>query len=275
MIDAHHHLWRYSAAEYGWIPPETALAQDQLLRELEAASSVAGVTGTVVVQARQVLEESDELLALADESALIRGVVGWVPLIDPAVESEIARLSQRPKFKAVRHVLQGEPDEYFLGDDFHRGLALLPAYGMRYDLLVFQRQLPLAIRLIDRQMPLSFIVDHIAKPEIRNGQINPLWKSNMAALAKRENVTGVKFSGIVTEVLDAEIDEPTLHAYFEETLALFGAERVMFGTDWPVCLLRIGSYQAWAAMVGRFVATLTISEQEKILGKNCERIYGL
>lgn len=275
MIDAHHHLWRYSAAEYAWIPPGTALAQDQLLAELEVATRAGGVTGTVVVQARQVLEESDELLALADESQLIRGVVGWVPLIDAAVESEIARLSSHPKLKSFRHVLQGEDDEYFLREEFHRGLALLPKYGVRYDLLIFQRQLPLALQLVDRQGDVSFIVDHIAKPQIRKGKIDPQWKSGMAALAARENVTGVKFSGIVTEVLDGEIDEPTLHAYFEETLAMFGADRVMFGTDWPVCLLRIDSYQAWAAMVRRFVATLTIVEQEKILGNNCEHIYGL
>ncbi|MES2923471.1 MAG: amidohydrolase family protein [Verrucomicrobiota bacterium] len=275
MIDSHHHLWNYSATEYDWIPPGSPLAQDQLLGQLDAATSAAGVDGTVVVQARQVLAESDWLLSLADQSEIIAGVVGWVPLIDPDVGNDLGRLAAHPKFKAVRHVLQGEPDAYFLREDFHRGLSLLPDLDLRYDLLLFQRQLPLAIQLVDRQPDLGIIIDHIAKPEIRKGQIDPAWKSGMTELAKRDNILGVKISGMVTEVLDGEIDEPTLRAYFEETLALFGPDRLMFGTDWPVCLLRIDSYQTWADMVREFVSRLTPDEAEAILHDNAVRCYGL
>ena len=275
MIDSHHHLWNYSAAEYAWIPPDSALARNQLLEELENATSAAGVDGTVVVQARQVIEESDWLLSLADQSETIAGVVGWVPLIDPSVGNDLSRLAAHPKFKAVRHVLQGEADEYFLRDDFHRGLALLPDLDLRYDLLLFQRQLPVAIQLVDRQPDLGIIIDHMAKPEIRNGKIDPAWKTGMAELAKRDNILGVKISGMVTEVLDPEIDEATLRAYFEETLALFGPERLMFGTDWPVCLLRIDSYQTWAEMVRGFVSPLSPDDAEAILHGNAVRIYGL
>jgi L-fuconolactonase len=275
MIDSHHHLWNYSAAEYAWIPPDSALARNQLLEELENATSAAGVDGTVVVQARQVIEESDWLLSLADQSETIAGVVGWVPLIDPSVGNDLSRLAAHPKFKAVRHVLQGEADEYFLRDDFHRGLALLPDLDLRYDLLLFQRQLPVAIQLVDRQPDLGIIIDHMAKPEIRNGKIDPAWKTGMAELAKRDNILGVKISGMVTEVLDPEIDEATLRAYFEETLALFGPDRLMFGTDWPVCLLRIDSYQTWAEMVRSFVSPLSPDDAQAILHGNAVRIYGL
>jgi L-fuconolactonase len=275
MIDSHHHLWNYTAAEYDWIPPGSPLAQDQLLDQLNAAASAAGVDGTVVVQARQTLAESDWLISLADQSEIIAGVVGWVSLINTAVENDLSRLAAHPKFKGVRHVLQGEPDSYFLRDDFHRGLALLPDLDLRYDLLLFQRQLPVALQLVDRQPDLGIIVDHLAKPEIRNGKIDPAWKAGTTELAKRDNLLGVKISGMVTEVLDPEIDEPTLRAYFEETLALFGPDRLLFGTDWPVCLLRIDSYQAWADMVRGFVSELSPDESDAILHDNAVRIYGL
>ena len=233
MIDSHHHLWNYTAAEYDWIPPNSPLAQDQLLHQLNAATSSAGVDGTVVVQARQTLAESDWLLALADQSEIIAGVVGWVPLVDPDVGNALSHLAAHPKFKGVRHVLQGEPDAYFLRDDFHHGLALLSDLDLRYDLLILQRQLPVAIQLADRQPDLGIIIDHVAKPQIRNGRIDPEWRAGMMEIAKRDNILGVKISGMVTEVLDAKIDEATLRAYFEETLTLFGADRLLFGTDWP------------------------------------------
>jgi L-fuconolactonase len=273
MIDSHHHLWNYSAAEYPWIPPGSPLAQDQLLDHLNAATTAAGVDGTVVVQARQTLAESQWLLGLALRSDLIQGVVGWVPLIDRDVESALSRLATHSKFKGVRHVLQEEPDSYFLRDDFHRGLALLPDLELRYDLLIFQRQLPVAIQLVDRQPDLGIIIDHIAKPEIRKGKVDPVWKAGMAELAKRDNILGVKISGMVTEVIDPQIDHATLRAYFEETFELFGADRLMFGTDWPVCLLRIDSYQSWADTVRTFVSSLALDEQQMILHDNASRVY--
>lgn len=275
MIDSHHHLWHHSTEEYPWIPAGTALAQNQLLPELESACHAAGVDATVVVQARQSLDESDWLLSLAEKSDLIRGVVGWVPLTNPDVGHALARLSSHPKFKAVRHVLQAEPDEYFLRADFHHGLALLPAYGLHYDLLLFQRQLPTAIQLVDRQAQLGIIVNHLAKPEIHKGKIDPAWKSGMAELAKRDNILGVKISGLVTEVRDAQLDEATLSAYFDEALALFGPDRLLFGSDWPVCLLRIDSYQNWAESVRNFIHKLSPDEQQAILHDNAARCYNL
>ncbi|MEM7143593.1 MAG: amidohydrolase family protein [Verrucomicrobiota bacterium] len=276
MIDAHHHLWNYSPEEYDWIPEGSPLTQDFLLPELEAATNAAGVEGTVAVQARQSLEESGWLLKLADKSDVIKGVVGWAPLIDENVATMLEPLASQEKFKGVRHVLQGEPDDYFLRDDFHRGLALLPSLGLQYDLLLFQRQLPVAIQLVDRQPNLPIIVDHIAKPEIQTGRVEPEWKSQMKELARRDNIIGVKFSGVVTEFPDdAPIDPDTLHAYFEESLNIFGADRLMFGTDWPVCLLRIDSYQDWADTVRNLVTPLSEEEQTKILTTNCQNAYDL
>lgn len=274
MIDSHHHLWRYSKEDYPWIPEGSPLAQDQLASELEAVTSDAGVTGTVVVQARQVIEESDFLLSLADQTDRIQAVVGWVPLIDENVDSDLERLSTFPKFKAVRHVLQEEPDEYFLRDDFHRGLAQLPAYGLSYDLLIFQRQLPVAIQLIDRQPDLAIILNHIAKPEARNGRIDPAWRSGMKELAKRDNVIGVKFSGLLTEFPAGEGDFETVSAYFHETLEIFGSGNVMFGTDWPVCLLRT-SYSDWANTFRSLTSEFSEAEQLGLHSANASICYRL
>lgn len=276
MLDTHHHLWKYSQEEYGWIPENTPLQQDQLFPELSSATEPAGVTGTIAVQARQITQESDDLLAMADQGKLIRGVVGWVPLIDDAVGADLERLAPHQKFVGVRHVLQEEADEYFTRDDFHRGLAKLPKLELRYDLLLFQRQLAAGIALVDRQPELGIIIDHIAKPEAHNGRIEADWRSGMKELAKRDNILGVKFSGLVTEFnADPEIDPDTIKAYFEETLEIFGADKLMFGTDWPVCLLRIHSYEAWAQTVKNLVSSLSTDEQAQILLTNGESAYQL
>lgn len=274
MIDSHHHLWRYSKEEYPWIPAGSPLAQDQLIPELETVTSAAGVTGTVVVQARQVVEESDFLLSLSDQTDRIQAVVGWVPLIDKKVSTHLERLSPHPKFKAVRHVLQEEPDEYFLRDDFHRGLAQLPEYGLSYDLLIFQRQLPVAIQLVDRQPDLAIILNHIAKPEARNGRIDPAWRTGMKELAKRDNVIGVKFSGLLTEFPEGEGDMETVAAYFNETLEIFGSGNVMFGTDWPVCLLRT-KYAEWAKTYRSLTQGFSESERSALHADNAAICYRL
>ncbi|RYD40218.1 MAG: amidohydrolase, partial [Verrucomicrobiaceae bacterium] len=197
MIDSHHHLWQYSPAEYPWIPPDSALARDYGVAELEASANAAGVDATVVVQARQTITESEWLLSLADASERIAGVVGWVPLVEESVGDALAILAAHHKFKGVRHVLQDEPNSYFLRDDFHRGLASLPDLDLRYDLLIFQHQLPVAIELVDRQPELGIVLDHLAKPEIYEGKIDPAWKSGMTELARRDNLLGVKISGMV------------------------------------------------------------------------------
>ena len=276
MLDTHHHLWSYNADEYPWIPANTPLAQNQLLAELEEVTSAAGVTGTIAVQARQIIEESTSLLKIADQSDLIRGIVGWLPLVSENVEEDLEHFSDHPKFVGIRHVLQDEPDEYFLRNDFHRGLSKLPAHDLRYDILLYQHQIPVATKLVDRQPELGMIIDHIAKPKAQNGRIESEWRGGMKELAKRENILGVKFSGLATEFSERdEIDPTTIRAYFEETLEIFGAERVMFGTDWPVCLLRLDSYHEWSDTVIGLTSSLSSDEIDLILHKNGETAYQL
>ena len=276
MLDTHHHLWSYNADDYPWIPANTPLAQNHLLVELEEATSLAGVTGTIAVQARQTNEESASLLKIADQSDLIRGVVGWIPLISENVDEDLELFSDNPKFVGIRHVLQDEPDAYFLRDDFHRGLSKLPAHDLRYDILLYQHQISVATKLVDRQPELGMIIDHIAKPKAQKGRVEHEWRSGMKELAKRENILGVKFSGLATEFpKEDEIDPDTIRAYFEETLEIFGAERVMFGTDWPVCLLRLDSYRQWADTVIILSSSLSGDEKDLILKKNGETAYQL
>ena len=276
MLDTHHHLWSYNTDDYPWIPANTPLAQNQLLAELEEVTSAAGVTGTIAVQARQIIEESTSLLKIADQSDLIRGIVGWLPLVSENVEEDLEHFSDHPKFVGIRHVLQDEPDEYFLRNDFHRGLSKLPAHDLRYDILLYQHQIPVATKLVDRQPELGMIIDHIAKPKAQNGRIEAEWRSGMKELAKRENILGVKFSGLATEFSDEdEVDPSTIRAYFEETLEIFGAERVMFGTDWPVCLLRLASHQEWSDTVIGLTSSLSVDEKDLILHKNGETAYQL
>ena len=271
MLDTHHHLWSYNADDYPWIPANTPLAQNHLLVELEEATSLAGVTGTIAVQARQTTEESASLLKIAHQSDLIRGVVGWIPLVSENVDEDLELFSDNPKFVGIRHVLQDEPDAYFLRDDFHRGLSKLPAHDLRYDILLYQHQIPVATKLVDRQPELGMIIDHIAKPKAQKGRVEHEWRSGMKELAKRENILGVKFSGLATEFpKEDEIDPDTIRAYFEETLEIFGAERVMFGTDWPVCLLRLDSYRQWADTVIILSSSLSGDEKDLILKKNGE-----
>ena len=276
MIDAHHHLWKYNASQYSWIEEDSVLAQDFLLSELSENTTTAGVTGTIAVQARQTLEESDWLLELANQCDLIQGVVGWVPLADADVAGHLDRLTQHRKFKAVRHVIQDEPDDKFiLGTEFNRGINKLKDYDLVYDILIFQKHLPQTIKFVDQHPGQSFVIDHIAKPVIHNGRIEDEWRNGMTSLAERDNVRAVKISGMVTEVTNDQIDEATLRNYFAESLEIFGPERLCFGTDWPVCLLRIDSYVDWANSVRGYVADLTVDEQNAILHKNCEKVYRL
>ncbi len=276
MIDAHHHLWKYNASQYSWIEEDSVLAQDFLLSELSENTTTAGVTGTIAVQARQTLEESDWLLELANQCDLIQGVVGWVPLADADVAGHLDRLTQHRKFKAVRHVIQDEPDDNFiLGTEFNRGINKLKDYDLVYEILIFQKHLPQTIKFVDQHPGQSFVIDHIAKPVIHNGRIEDEWRNGMTSLAERDNVRAVKISGMVTEVTNDQIDEATLRNYFAESLEIFGPERLCFGTDWPVCLLRIDSYVDWANSVRGYVADLTVDEQNAILHKNCEKVYRL
>jgi L-fuconolactonase len=274
VIDAHHHFWRYSPREYGWISQSMAvLRRDFLPDDLRRETDPVGVQGVISVQARQTIEETEWLLDLADQHSFIRGVVGWVPLVSDRVRDDLSRLSWRAKLKAVRHVLQDEPDDdYMLRADFNRGIGALKEFGLRYDLLIFERQLPAAIKLVDRRPELTFIVDHIAKPRIVDNTISP-WRESMRDLARRPNVY-CKLSGVVTEADHKTWTPSQLRPYLDAALDAFGPARLMFGSDWPVCLLACG-YQRWYQVVRDFSSSLSADEQQRVFGGTAVEAYGL
>jgi L-fuconolactonase len=273
-IDAHHHLWKYSAAEYPWISESMgSLQRDFLIQDLINVLEQSDITGVVTVQARQVLEETQWLLDLARTHDIIRGVVGWVALTDPEVDRHLEHVSTHSKLKSVRHVLHDEPDDlYMLREDFNHGINLLKDFDLRYDLLIFERHLPQTIQLVDLHPNQIFILDHIAKPRIREHIMSP-WRENLTELARRENVF-CKLSGLVTEATWQSWTEADLDPYLQVVLRAFGARRLMFGSDWPVMLLG-SSYQRWVEAVRGAISRLSKFEQERILGNTAMEVYRL
>ena len=251
----------------------SVLRKNFLPGSLEQEISAVGIDGVVSVQARQTLAETEWLLNLAGLHDFIRGVVGWVPLIDPRVQEHLEAFAPRKKLKAVRHVLQDEPDDnYMLRDDFNHGIRLLKDANLRYDILIYQHQLPQAIELVDRHPNQTFILDHVAKPKIREQEMSP-WREYMIDLARRPNVY-CKISGMVTEADHHAWTQQQLVPYMETALEAFGSRRLMFGSDWPVCLLACG-YRRWREIVGEFASKLTPHEQDRLFGETAIEAYGL
>ncbi len=263
MIDAHHHLWKYNDRDYIWMSDEMeALRRDFLVPELEQVMRDSGMRGTIAVQARQTIEETEWLLDLAEQNHVILGVVGWVPLAADNAAAVLERFARFPKLKALRHVLHDEPDDfYMLRGDFNRGINMLRSYGLAYDILIFERHLPQTLQFVDRHPGQIFVVDHIAKPRIRDGILSP-WRDWMEELAKRENVY-CKISGMATEADWKTWTPETLRPYFDVVLHAFGAHRLMFGSDWPV-LVVAGGYKNWVNTFRSFITELSSDEQESI-----------
>ena len=273
-IDAHHHFWRYTTEEYGWIDDAMrVIRRDFLPADLAATLKPAHVDGVVSVEARPTLEETRWLLSLAKENTFIKGVVGWVPLADKTVGGLLDELSANSKFKGVRHLVQGEPDPRFLeGAAFNAGLREVTARGMVYDLLIFARQLPAAIAFVDRHPNQVFVLDHIAKPVVQ-GLPDPSWARSIRELARRENVY-CKFSGVVTEVPGWQWTPELLRPYFDTVMEAFGPARLMFGSDWPVCLVA-SEYSRWIGFVEQCAAPLPAGDRARLLGGTAIEAYKL
>jgi L-fuconolactonase len=273
-IDSHHHFWRYDPVRYDWIDDSMfALRRDFLPGDLKPVLTDNGIDGAISVQARQTLDETRWLLELAGEHDFIRGVVGWVPLREPDVARHLERFAEDNKLVGVRHVVQGEgDDDFILGDDFNRGVASLRAVDLRYDILVFERHLPPTIAFIDRHPQQLFVLDHVAKPKIKAGEMEP-WRANIRELARRENVY-CKVSGMVTEADPRRWTPERLRPYFDVVLEAFGPRRLMFGSDWPVCLVA-APYGRWLRTVGDWTAELSPAERDRILGGTAVEAYGL
>ena len=273
-IDAHQHFWKYSAEEYPWIGAGMErLARDYSAAELENVARPVGVTGSVAVQARQSLEETRWLLGLVDANPFIQGVVGWVDLRSERVAEEIAEFASHERFVGVRHVVQDEPDPRFLlGEDFVRGVRTLHQFGLVYDLLLYPRQVRAAVELAGMLPEQPFVLDHLAKPGIKSGEIAE-WQRDIEALAVHPNVA-CKLSGLVTEAAWRQWQRADFTPYLEVALAAFGPERLMFGSDWPVCLLS-GEYADIVGIIDDFISTLNPAEQSHIWGETTSRVYGL
>lgn len=272
-IDAHQHFWQYSAEEYGWIDePMASIRRDFSPPELESNLVKAGLSGCIAVQARQSLEESRWLLELARQHAFIRGVVGWVPLAQDTVAGDLDRLAADPRLKGVRHVVQGEPPGFLDLPAFNAGIREVTTRGLTYDVLIFARQLDEAIRFVDRHRSQVFVLDHIAKPVV-SGRPDAAWRQGIEELAQRENVY-CKFSGVVTEVPGWKWSPDLLHPYFEVVLQAFGPRRLIFGSDWPVCLVAT-EYPQWVEFVRSCTAALSTDERAWIFGRTAAAAYRL
>ena len=273
-IDSHQHFWRYNSGEYGWISSEMEILQkDYLPDQLKGELSSAGFDGSVAVQARQSLAETEWLLTLAEKNSFIKGVVGWVDLCSPDVEEQIIRLAVNPKLVGLRHVIHDEEDDDFmLRKSFLRGLARLKSYGLAYDILVFPRHLPNTIHLVSRFPEQVFILDHIGKPFIRDKKISP-WKEDIEKLARFSNVR-CKLSGMVTEANIMSWQQEDLIPYLDVVFGAFGTDRLLIGSDWPVCRLA-GSYKQVMQLVLDYIRTFPERDKEKILGENAIKAYDL
>ena len=273
QIDAHHHLWNYEPQEFAWIDDSmTTIRRDFTAGEWRSTLMQIGLQASVAVQARQSREETEFLLQQADSEPMIAGVVGWAPLREPSVREDLERWKSHPAFVGVRHVLQGEAAEFFHDSEFHRGLEQLVALDLTYDLLIKEHQFPDAIQMVNRHPGLRVVLDHLGKP-VATGAPTSYWKQQIAELARRPN-TWSKFSGLLTEAPCREWRAADIQAYFDVVLEAFGPERILFGSDWPVCLT-VTSHAEWSRQVMDCVDRLSRQEQEAILGANAATCYRL
>ena len=272
-IDAHHHLWQYNAEEFGWISDTMAeLRRDFLVADLQAALQASQVTAAVAVQARESLQETDWLLECAASTDCIAGVVGWAPLASAAVAEILDEYAGAPKLVGFREVAQGQPEGYFDRPEFDRGIRELTRRGLAYDVLIFETQLPEAIRLVDRHPQQRFVLDHAAKPKIAAGETEP-WATHMRELGRRPNVC-CKLSGMVTEASWTDWTPEMLQPYLDVCVSAFGTDRLLAGSDWPVCLLA-SSHARWWSVLREYVAQFSAAEQDRILGRNALEWYKL
>ena len=270
-IDAHQHFWQYDPKEYAWIGPGMEeIKQSFGPKDLWQVQDPVGFEGSIAVQARQSLQETHDLLSLADQDDRIKGVVGWVDLQADDLDAQLEQLTKHPKFVGVRHVLQDEDPAFMLQPSFRRGIGKLHHFGLTYDLLLFPPHLPNAIRLVEEFPEQAFVLDHIAKPLIKDGILEP-WKTDMQTLAQHPNVL-CKLSGMVTEAAWKAWKTTDFHPYLEVVWEAFGEDRLMIGSDWPVCLLS-SSYADTMNIVLSYLYTFSPEVQRKVLGENCINFY--
>lgn len=273
-IDSHQHFWHYDPLEHTWMTAAMpALKNDFLPTDLMPLMKNIGFGGCIAVQARQSIAETNWLLELAATYNYIKGVVGWVDLRSPTIQETLAQYISSKKLVGVRHVIHDEPDDHFmLNPSFQNGIANLKEFDLTYDLLLYPKHLPVAIQLVEKFPEQPFVIDHIAKPDIKNKGLSP-WKEDLKALAQFPNVY-CKLSGMVTEAAWGNWANKDFDTYLNFVLEAFGTKRVMIGSDWPVCTLS-GSYQQTMDIVIQYAGQFPNAICEDILGNNCQRFYKL
>ena len=273
-IDSHQHFWRYDAVRDAWITDAMAvLRRDFLPEHLTAELTANGMDASVAVQADQSEAETMFLLDLAEKNKRVAGVVGWVELRSPHIAERLEHFSRFSKLCGFRHIAQAEPDDRFLvREDFIRGVAQLRVYGFTYDILVYPKQLPAAIELVTHFPEQHFVIDHCAKPEIKAGKTEP-WATQMRKIAQHKNVF-CKVSGLVTEADWKHWKPDDFRPYLDVVFDAFGPDRLMFGSDWPVCLLA-GTYGQVKQLVETYLKDFSQADREKIFGGNAALFYGL
>jgi L-fuconolactonase len=276
-VDAHHHFWDPARATYPWLTPDLA-AIDRAFgpEDLEPLLAASGIGRTVVVQARHGLDETRELLEIAATCRSVEGVVGWVDLTDPAVGTTLDALREGAggsRLVGIRHQVDDEPDpEWLLRPDVRRGLRAVAAAGLAYDLLVRPRELPAALGIVRALPDLRFVVDHLAKPPIREGALEP-WATLIGRLGPLDNAS-CKVSGLVTEADWGAWTVDDLAPFVRHAIGVFGPSRLMFGSDWPVCLLA-APYPRVVEAARSLTAELSKADRDLVFGETARRVYRL
>jgi L-fuconolactonase len=273
IVDAHHHLWDPVLADYPWMTDEVAAIRRSFgPDDLEPLLREHGIDGTVLVQARASLDETRWLLELADTVPFVRGVVGWIDLTDPDAARVLDELRGR-RLVGIRHQVQDEPDpEWLLRPDVQRGIAAVGEAGLTYDFLVRARELPAALETVRAHPGVRFVVDHLAKPPVRDGSTG-VWAEALGAIARLPNVS-CKLSGLVTEADWSGWRREELLPYLQRALDWFGPERSLFGSDWPLCLLA-ADYAGVLDLLRAALDGLDESERAAVLGGTAVRVYNL
>jgi L-fuconolactonase len=273
-IDSHQHFWKYNSTEFGWINAEmNVLKKDFLPEALYPELVTVEFDGSIAVQARQSLEETRWLLKLAGRNKFIKGVVGWVDLCSKNLEIQLDDFARHSKAVGVRHVVHDEPDDNFIiRPDFIQGIKHLERFGLSYDILIFPKHLTNTIKFVKQFPYQTFILDHLAKPFIKDQVFSP-WNADIEQLAKLPNVF-CKLSGMTTEANWKNWSLSDIKPYLDIVFNAFGINRLMIGSDWPVCTLT-GKYSQVMEVVTEYIKSLSPSEQALILGENAKKIYKL
>jgi L-fuconolactonase len=272
VIDSHVHFWKYNKIRDAWMENMKILQRDYLPEQVELNLKRNGVDGCIAVQASQEIVETRFLCELAKTHDIINGVVGWIDLRANDLEEKLQHFSEHKIIKGYRHIVQSEPDDFLMREDFQKGVRILKQYNYTYDILIYPSQLEAAQEFVFKLHDQKLIIDHCAKPDIRNKKIDE-WKKGMQAIAQNKNVY-CKLSGLFTEAKWSQWSAADFFPYLDVVFEAFGTGRLVFGSDWPVILVS-GAYVQWKSLLEKYMENFAIEEKENVFGLNAVRFYNL